>query len=70
MAVLAVVYEVDPDLALGRDEFLDRLRELPLVGALVAEPPLHPLEVERDEVIGTREAPRVTGQDAAGHLSS
>jgi hypothetical protein len=68
MLVLAVIDEVDPDLALARDHVLDRLRELPLIGVLVIEPPLHPVEVERDEVLGPRETPRVAGQNAVGHL--
>jgi hypothetical protein len=70
VAVLAVVDEVDSNLALARDDVLHRLRELALIGVLVAEPPFRPLEVERDEVFRAGQTPRVTGQDPVGHLLS
>ena len=70
VAELAVVDEVDPELALLGDDVRDRLGELGLVARLVVELAQAALQVERDELLRPRQAARVAGQDPIRHRCS
>ncbi len=67
MAELTVVDEVDAQLALVRHDVHDGLRELGLVARLVVELALSAQQVERDELLGARQAARMAGQDPIRH---
>jgi hypothetical protein len=67
VAVLAVVHEVDADLALTADHIRDGLSELLLVARLVGQLALAALVVQLHQVLGPRQAPGVARQNAIGH---
>ena len=68
--VLAVVDQVDADVALPGDDVRHRRAQPAQVGRLVGEIPLRPPLVERDQVLRSWQAARVAGQDPVRHISS
>jgi hypothetical protein len=67
VAVLAVVDQVDAHLALARDHVRDRRAQVAQVLRLVGELPRRALAVQRNQVLGSRQAARVAGKDPVRH---
>src|SRR5262249_51581151 len=62
--------QVDADIALALDHVRHSRAQFAQVSRFIGKIPLRPLLVERDKVLGPRQAARMAGQNPVRHLSS